>query len=128
MSFTPEDEHGPLDETPLGRVVHWCTIVIKLTERNADLYLAGDLTARFALYHAMGLVADAAKAIGEQDMEAIGRVNWTGLFSMRTFLVHRPHLVDSEKVWQAAKESIPAAQAEVLAYQSDHTRYAGGDD
>lgn len=76
----------------------------------------------------MGLVADAAKAIDEQDVEAISRVNWTGLFSMRTFLVHRPHLVDSEKVWQAAKESIPATQSEVLAYQSDHTRYGGGGD
>ena len=128
MSFTPEDEHGPLDETPLGRVAHWCTVVIKLTERNADLYLAGDLTARFALYHAMGLVADAAKAIGEPDLEAISRVNWTGLFGMRTFLVHRPHLVDSEKVWQAAKESIPAAHAEVVAYRSDRIRYTGGAD
>ena len=128
MSFTPEDEHGPLDETPLGRVVHWCTVVIKLTEHNAGLYLSGDLTARFALYHAMGLVADAAKAIGEPDLEAISGVNWAGLFGMRTFLVHRPHLVDSEKVWQAAKESIPATHAEVTAYQSDRTRYTGGSD
>lgn len=128
MSFTPEDEHGPLDGTPLGRVVHWCTVVIKLTERSADLYLAGDLTARFALYHAMGLVADAAKAIGEPELEAIPGVNWTGLFGMRTFLVHRPHLVDSEKVWQAAKESIPTTHAEVIMYQSDRARYTGESD
>ena len=121
MSFTPEDERGPTEESPLGRVAHWCGVVIRLTERNADLYLAGDLTARFALYHAMGLVADAAKAIREPDLVAIPRVNWTALFSMRTFLVHRPHLVDSDKVWQAATESIPATLAEVTAYQSDTT-------
>lgn len=54
MSYTPADEHGPTDQSPLGRVEHWCHVVIELTERNADLYLAGDLTARFALYHAMG--------------------------------------------------------------------------
>ena len=113
MSFIPDDEHGPIGESPLRRVAHWCGVVIKLTERNADLYLSGDLTARFALYHAMGLVADAAKAIPEQDTAAIPGVNWTGLFSMRTFLVHRPHLVDSDKVWQAATESIPAVLAEV---------------
>ena len=128
MSFTPEDEHGPLDEMPLGRAVHWCTVVIKLTEHNASLYLAVDLTARFALYHAMGLVADAAKAIDERDLEAIPGVNWTGLFGMRTFLVHRPHLVDSEKVWQAAKESIPATHAEVIAYRSGLTRDTEGSD
>ncbi len=126
MLFTPEDERGPLDETPLGRVAHWCAVVVKLTERNADLYLAGDLTARFALYHAIGLVADAAKAIDEQDVAAISEVNWTGLFSMRTFLVHRPHLVDSDQVWQAAKDSIPATRAAVLAYQSHLARYVTG--
>ena len=99
MSFTPEDEHGSLEVSPLGRVVHWCNVVNRLAERNADAYLAGDLTAGFALYHAMGLVADAAKSISDRDLAAIPEVNWTALFSMRTFLVHRPHLVDSEKVW-----------------------------
>ena len=123
MLFTPADEHGPTDQSPLARVAHWCNVVIELTERNADLYLAGDLTARFALYHAMGLLADAARAVSEEDLEAIPGVNWTALFSMRTFLVHRPHLVDSNIIWQAATESVPATLAEVLAYQSDHTRY-----
>ena len=118
MSFTPEDEHGPTQANPLGRVAHWCDVVSKLTELNGDLYLAGDLTARFALYHAMGLVADAARAIPEQDTVAMASINWTALFSMRTFLVHRPHLVDSEKVWQAATESVPATLSEILAYQS----------
>ena len=121
MLFTPGDELGPVEEAPLRRVAHWCNIVIGLTERNAVQYLAGDLTARFALYHAMGLVADAAKAIREPDIAAMPRVNWTALFSMRTFLVHRPHLVDSEKVWQAANESIPATLAEVIEYQSEPT-------
>ena len=62
MSFTPEDERGPRDANPIERVVHWCDVVIRLAERNADLYLAGDLTARFALYHAMGLVADSCQS------------------------------------------------------------------
>ena len=118
MSFTPEDEHGPLEVSPLGRVVHWRNVVNRLAERNADAYLAGDLTARFALYHAMGLVADSAKAISDRDLAAIPEVNWTALFSMRTFLVHRPHLVDSEKVWQAETESIPATLVAVVTYQS----------
>lgn len=118
MSFTPEDERGPVEASPLERVVHWCNVVVKPTVLIADSYFAGDLTVRFALYHAMGLVADAAKAISDRDLEAIPEVNWTGLFSMRTFLVHRPHLVDSEKVWQAATESIPATLSAVLIYQS----------
>jgi uncharacterized protein with HEPN domain len=118
MSFTPEDEHGPVEASPLRRVVHWCNVVIRLTERNADQYLSGDLTARFALYHAMGLVADAARVISKRDTEAMLSVNWTALFSMRTFLVHRPHLVDSDKVWQAATESVPALLAAVIAYQT----------
>ena len=127
MSFTPEDEHGPVEASPLGRVVHWCNVVNRLAERNADAYLAGDLTARFALYHAMGLVADAAKSISDRDLAAIPKVNWTALFSMRTFLVHRPHLVDSEKVWQAATENIPATLAAVLAYQSGPSRHPDGE-
>lgn len=118
MSFTPEDERGPTQASPLGRVAHWCDVVIRLTELNADLYLNGNLTARFALYHAMGLAADAAKAIPEQDTEAMPGVNWTALFSMRTFLVHRPHLVDSEKVWQAATESVPILLSTLIAYQT----------
>ena len=118
MLFTPDDERGPAEESPLGRVVHWCNVVISLAGRNGDGYLSGDLTARFALYHAMGLVADAAKAVSDRDLEAIYQVNRTALFSMRTFLVHRPHLVDSEKVWQTAIESITATLAAILAYQS----------
>ena len=118
MSFTPEDERGPVEASPLECVVHWCNVVVKLTVLSADSYFAGDLTVRFALYHAMGLVADAAKAISDRDLEAIPEVNWTGLFSMRTLLVHCPHLVDSEKVWQAATENIPATLSAALAYQS----------
>ena len=118
MSFSPEDERGPRDANPIERVAHWCDVVIRLAERNADLYLAGDLTARFALYHAMALAALATSSIPEHDTVAMASVNWTALFSMRTFLVHRPHLVDSEKVWQAAAESVPATLSEILAYQS----------
>ena len=127
MSFTPGDEHGPVEASPLERVVHWCNVVIRLTQRNTEAYLSGDLTARFALYHAMGLVADAAKAVSDVDLVAVHQVNWTALFSMRTFLVHRPHLVDSEKVWQAATESVPATLAAVFAYQSGIDYQSGSD-
>ena len=118
MSFTRADERVPPQASPPERVVHWCDVVIRLTELNDDLYLNGDLTVRFALYHAMGLIGDSAKAISEQDTEAMPSVNWTALFSMRTFLVHRPHLVDSDKVWQAATESVPALLSTLIAYQT----------
>ena len=76
----------------------------------------GDLRTRFAIYHTVGLLADAARGLGEQVLREITNVDWPGLFSMRAILVHQPWLVKSEIVWDAVTVSIPSLLNEIRQY------------
>ena len=79
----------------------------------------GDLRTRFAIYHAVGLLADAAKGLGEQVLREMPDVDWSDLSDMRVILVHRPWRVDSEIVWYAVTVSIPALLNEIRRYMAD---------
>ena len=76
----------------------------------------GDLRTRFAIYHAIGLIADAAKGLSADARRDMSNINWTGLSDMRVILVHRPWRVDSEIVWTAASRSVPALLSEIRRY------------
>ena len=76
----------------------------------------GDLRSRFAIYHAVGLLADTAKGLGEQILKDIPNVDWLALSDMRVILVHRPSRVNSEIVWYAVTESVPDLLNEVRQY------------
>jgi len=78
----------------------------------------GDIRTRFAIYHAVGLLADAAKGLGEQVLREMPNVDWSDLSDMRVILVHRPWRVDSEIVWDAVTVSIPALLNEIRQYMA----------
>ena len=78
----------------------------------------GDLRTRFAIYHAIGLLADSAKGLSEQVLREMPNVDWSELFKMRVILVHRPWRVDSEIVWDAVTGSVPSLLNEIRQYMA----------
>lgn len=76
----------------------------------------GDLRIRFAIYHTIGLIADAAKGLDADAHRDMSGINWAGLSDMRVILVHRLWRVDSEVVWSAATRSVPALLSEIRHY------------
>ena len=121
-SSTQPSELGPEPSDHLGRVEHWCEVVIWLSQHHQRAYLDGELRSRFAIYHAIGLIADAARGLRPEVMREIANINWAGLFGMRTILVHRPWLVDSDNVWFAAARDVPSLLAEVRRYAARRGR------
>ena len=115
-SSTQPSELGPEPSDHLGRVEHWCEVVIWLTQQHQQDYLDGELRSCLAIYHAIGLIADAARGLRPEVLQDVPSVNWVGLFGMRTILVHRPWLVASDNVWSAATREVPSLLAEVRRY------------
>ena len=115
-SSTQPSELGPEPSDHLGRVEHWCEVVILLAQQHQQGYLDGELRSRLAIYHAIGLIADAARGLRPEVLQEIPNINWAGLFGMRMILVHRPWLVDSDNVWSAATRDVPTLLAEVRRY------------
>ena len=91
-------------------------MAIRLSRDYQNDYMDGDLRTRFAIYHAIGLIADAANSLSEDAQAQMPSVNWAGLSGMRIFLVHRPWRVDSEIVWAAVTTSVPALLSEIRRY------------
>ena len=60
------------------------------------------------MYHAIGLLADAARGLRSEVRDELPSVNWVGLFAMRAILVHRPWLVASDIVLSAASRDVYA--------------------
>ncbi len=79
-------------------------------------YLDGELRSRFAIYHAIGLLADAARGLHSETRDDLPSVNWVGLFAMRAILVHRPWLVASDIVLSAASRDVPTLLSNVQQY------------
>ena len=115
-SSTQPSELGPEPSDHLGRVEHWCEVVIWLAQQHQQDYLDGELRSRLAIYHAIGLIADAARGLRPEVLQEIPNINWAGLFGMRMILVHRPWLVASDNVWSAATRDVPTLLAEVRRY------------
>ncbi len=115
-SSTQPSELGPEPSDHPGRVEHWCEVVIWLSQHHRRDYLDGELRSRLAIYHAIGLIADAARGLSPEVFQDIPNVNWAGLFGMRTILIHRPWLVASDNVWSAATRDVPALLAEMRGY------------
>ncbi len=95
---------------------HWCEVVIWLSRNHRRYFLDGDLRSRFAVYHAIGLLADAARGLPSEIRDGLPSVNWVGLFAMRAILVHRPWVVASDVVWSAASTDVPALLSDVQQY------------
>ena len=115
-SSTQPSELGPEPSDHLRRVEHWCEVVVWLSHHHRLDYLDGELRSRLAIYHAIGLIADAARGLRAEVLRETPNINWAGLFGMRTILVHRPWLVDSDNVWSAAINDVPPLLAEVRRY------------
>ena len=113
MLSTLPDDKGPKSDDRLRLVEYWCNVIGCLVQRHRAEYEDGDLRTRWAFYHAMGLIADTAKDIGPETRGRMVGVDWRGLSSLRTFLVHRPWDVDDQIVWQSATEDIPLLLTEV---------------
>ena len=90
--------------------------MIWLSRNHRRDYLDGDLRSRFEMYHAIGLLADAARGLRSEVRDEIPSVNWVGLLAMRAILVHRPWLVASDIVLSAASRDVPALLSEVQQY------------
>ena len=73
------------------------------------------------MYHAIGLLADAARGLHSEVRDELPSVNWVGLFAMRAILVHRPWLVASDIVLSAASRDVPALLSEVQQYVEGRT-------
>ena len=120
-SSTQPSELGPEPNDHIRRVEHWCEVVIWLSRNHRGDYLDGDLRSRFAMYHAIGLLADAARGLRPETRDELPSVNWVGLFAMRAILVHRPWLVASDIVLSAASRDVPALLSEVQQYVEGRT-------
>ena len=116
MSFTPQDDIGPLPGDWISLLEHWCEVVGWMYREYADDYAAGDLRTRWAMYHTIGLVADIAKQLDDDIRAAMTGVTpgeWRNLAGVRVFVVHRPWRVDHRIVWATAIEDIPVLLAEL---------------
>ena len=91
-------------------------MVIWLSRNHRRDFLDGDLRSRFAIYHAIGLLADAARGVHSEIRDDLPSTNWVGLFAMRAILVHRPWLVASDIVLSAASRDVPALLSNVQQY------------
>ena len=121
MLSTPHEDLGPRPDDRLRQVEYWCEVVVRLSEQYSEEYDAGDLRTRLAMYHAMGLIADAAKPLDDTVKAEMVGVDWAGLRDMRTFLVHRPWRVNYLLVWNAATSEIPLLLAEVRRLRSERS-------
>ena len=88
-------------------------MVVWLGEQYAADYHRADLRTRLAMYHAMGLIADASTGLDDATRDAMPAVDWKELVKMRVILVHVPWKVNSQTVWESATEDIPILLAEV---------------
>ena len=77
-SSTQPSELGPEPSDHLGRVEHWCEVVIWLAQQHQQDYLDGELRSRLAIYHAIGLIADAARGLRPEVLQDVPSVNWGG--------------------------------------------------
>lgn len=114
--FTQQDELGPERHDHAHRVEHWRRVVIRLSRHYQSDYMNGDLRTRFAIYHAIGLIADAADGLSADARRDMSNINWAGLSGMRVILVHFPWRVDNEIIWAAATTSVPELLSEIRRY------------
>lgn len=116
MSFTPQNDVGPLPGDRISQLEYWCEVVGWMCREFADDYAAGDLRTRWAMYHTVGLVADIARHLDDDIRSAMTGVtpdDWKGLAEVRVFVVHRPGRVDHNIVWATATGDIPVLLAEL---------------
>ena len=116
MSFTPQNDRGPLPVDRISLLEHWCEVVGWMCREYADDYAAGDLRTRWAMYHALGLVADIARHLDDDIRSAMTGVtpnDWKNLTDVRVFVVHRPWRVDYRIVWATATDDIPVLLSEL---------------
>ncbi len=116
MLSTPPDERGPDNADRLLQLNHWCEVIAWLRRNYADDYQGGDLRTRFAVYHAVCLLADMVRQSRQSApalLRSIPGVDWNRLIAIRVMLAHIPWRVESDAVWETVTESVPALHLEV---------------
>jgi uncharacterized protein with HEPN domain len=85
--------------------------VIEMIARKGRENLASDVTARYAIYHAAELLAEAAKHSSANFRSSNEEIRWRSLSALRRSLAH-PYDVDAgsvdlEVVWRFATNDAP---------------------
>ena len=116
MLSTPPDELGPDNADRLLQMNHWCEVIAWLRRNYADDYRDGDLRTRFAVYHAVCLLADMVRQSRQSApalLRSIPGVDWNRLIAIRVVLAHIPWRAESDAVWDMAEQDVPALQEEL---------------
>lgn len=121
MLSTAPEALGPDDSDRIQQMLHWCEVIRWMGQNYADEYLAGDLRTSFAIYHAIGLLADIARQTDDAILQEMPGIDWAGLVGMGVMLVHVPWQVQTRLVWRAVVESVPALRAELMRYAADNS-------
>ena len=119
MLSTPPDERGPKPDDRIRLVEFWCETIGWLCQQYPAEYAGGDLRTRWAIYHVIGLIADATKGLGDATRAQMIGINWRELSGLRTFVVHRPWDVNPRIVWESATEEIPVLLAELRRFRAE---------
>lgn len=124
MLSTPPDERGPDNTDRLLQMNHWCEVIAWLQRNYAYDYQEGDLRTRFAIYHAVCLLADMVRQTRRSApalLRSMPSVDWEGLMAIRVVLAHIPWRAESNTVWNMVEQDVPALQEElyrIIAQQS----------
>ena len=115
MLSIPPSERGPDETDRLTQLNHWCEVIAWLRQNYADDFRDGDFRTRFAVYHAVCLLADTVRQTRQSDpalLRSMTGVDWNELIDMRVILAHVPWRANESKVWWTVTESVPALHTE----------------
>jgi len=96
------------DRVRVRHMIEACEAAIEFVAGRARTDLDTDQMLRFAIVRAVEIIGEAASKISEETRAAHDDIPWKAITGMRNRLVHAYFQIDTDIVWVAATEEIPA--------------------
>jgi len=89
-------------------MIEACETTIEFVAGRARTDLDTDRMLRFAIVRAVEIIGEAASKISEETRARHDDIPWKAIAGMRNRLAHAYFQIDTDIVWAAATEEIPA--------------------
>lgn len=94
------------DEQRVADILEYAQYLEALVAKGKDNYKQ-DVTQQFALERIVEVISEACSKLTEDFKSQHPDLPWKSIINMRIVLAHIYHRVDSDLVWDTAKDSIP---------------------
>ena len=94
-------------------------VIIDLAKGRTKNHLLHDIALRYAILHALMIIAEAVRHLPEPMLARHSHIPWKDIIGIGVIIKHEYHRVDPDVVWSAVTDHLPVLRPIIRAMLAD---------